>query len=64
MIELKENLRDLTHYFSELIKYNYIIYSILDGNVKGKVFVDQFPEPTVIFAWDATDDSGLYLEGK
>ena len=64
MIELTENLCDLIPYFSELLKYNYIIYSILDGHVKGKIFVDRFPEPTVIIAWDATEDSGLYLEGK
>ena len=64
MIEVTENLCDLIPYFSELLKYNYIIYSILDGNIKGKIFVDRFPEPTVIVAWDTTEDSGLYLEGK
>ena len=64
MIELTENLRDLIPNFKDLLQYNYIIYPILDKSLKSRVFVDQFPNPQVVLAWDNTEDSGLYIEGK
>ncbi|WP_371805595.1 GNAT family N-acetyltransferase [Candidatus Lokiarchaeum ossiferum] len=63
MIEVTENLTNLIPNFKELLQYNYVIYAILDKSLKGRVFVDQLPNPRVVVAWDNTDDSGLYLEG-
>ncbi len=64
MIELKTNLLDLKLNLKKLLPYNYILYSILDGSVEGKVFVDKFPDPKVVLIWDVTSDSGLYIEGS
>ncbi len=64
MIEITTDFHKVLPLFQDLSKYNYIIYSILDRTLESRVFMDQLPNPTVVMAWDHTDDSGLYLEGK
>ncbi|MHA1519622.1 MAG: hypothetical protein ACTSVZ_10860 [Promethearchaeota archaeon] len=64
MIEITSNRLNLIPHITELLKYNYIIYSIFEGSVPGKVFVDELPTPKVILVWDGTSDSGIYIEGQ
>ena len=64
MIEVTSNRLNLIPYISGLLEYNYIIYSIFEGSVPGKIYVDELPKPNVILVWDGTSDSGIYIEGR
>lgn len=64
MIEVTSNRLNLIPYISELLEYNFIIYSIFEGTIPGKVYVDKLPTPNVVLVWDGTSDSGIYIEGQ
>jgi len=47
-----------------LLKYNYILLSIIDGSVAGRIFVDDVENPKTVLIWDKTDCAGIYIEGE
>ena len=48
----------------ELLKYNYIIRSVIDGSVAGRIFIDNLENPKTVLLWDKTDCAGIYIEGE
>ncbi|HEC38222.1 hypothetical protein LCGC14_0546360 [marine sediment metagenome] len=65
MIELKhEEFSMIYPLLKGLLKYNYILRSVIDGSVAGRVFVDDAENPKTVLLWDKTDCAGIYIEGE
>ncbi|MHA1945598.1 MAG: GNAT family N-acetyltransferase [Candidatus Hodarchaeales archaeon] len=64
MIELdpKDFSLVLPH-LSELHKYNYILRSVIDGSVAGRIFVNDMKDIRTVLLWDKTNCAGIYIEG-
>ncbi|MFX0093782.1 MAG: GNAT family N-acetyltransferase [Candidatus Hodarchaeota archaeon] len=65
MIELKpDEFKIVLPYLTNLLKYNYIIYSVIDGSVTGRIFVNDTKNIETVLLWDQTNCAGIYIEGK
>ncbi|MHA2244633.1 MAG: GNAT family N-acetyltransferase [Candidatus Hodarchaeales archaeon] len=65
MIELQLNeFKIVLPYLTNLLKYNYIIYSVIDGSVAGRIFVNDRKNIETVLVWDKTNCAGVYIEGK
>jgi len=65
LIELiKEEFYKTTPLFTYLRNFHLMIDSVIDGNTPGRVFVDNYTEPTTAFLWNSNYDSGWFLEGN
>jgi RimJ/RimL family protein N-acetyltransferase len=51
-------------HLTELLKYNYIIRSVVDGSVAGRIFVNDQQDIRTVLLWDKTNCAGIYIEGE
>ena len=65
MIELNpEDFSLVLPHLTELLKYNYIIRSVIDGSVAGRIFVNDIEDVKAVLLWDKTNCVGIYIEGE
>lgn len=65
MLELnKDEYKAILPYITNLLQYNFIIYSVIDGSVDGRIFVDKKENIETVLLWDKTNCAGIYIEGK
>ncbi|MFX1253675.1 MAG: GNAT family N-acetyltransferase [Promethearchaeota archaeon] len=65
MIELKtDEFNIVLPHLSNLLKYNYILHSVIGGSVPGRIFVNDKENVETVLLWDKTNCAGIYIEGK
>ena len=65
MLELNpEDYSLVLPHLTELLKYNYIIRSVIDGSVAGRIFVNDIEDTKAVLLWDKTNCAGIYIEGE
>ena len=61
--ELKPGEYEIARPIFKGLQYNLAIFSVIEGNTPGSVYVDDVADPKTAFVWDKSRDSGFYLEG-
>ena len=62
MIELHENQFDLALPIVKAMDYSNVVYAIIEKTVKGRIWVDETENPTIVFLWDT--ERRFYLIGN
>jgi tetratricopeptide (TPR) repeat protein len=61
--ELKPGEYEIARPIFKGLQYNLAIFSVIEGNTPGSVYVDDVADPKIAFVWEKSRDSGFYLEG-